>query len=308
MIEKINMDLTFIGFGEAATAFAQGWQSGPAHPDKISAYDWKTERDATRAEQFGIYARYGVRGCASLAEATSQGRLLVSVVTADQALTVAMQAGHHLQPGALYLDFNSVAPETKRAASRAVEAAGAHYVDVAVMSPVLPARLDVPLLIAGQHAGAAQEALRSFGFTSRIVEGPVGTASSIKMIRSVMVKGLEALTAECLLSARAAGVEAEVLASLEASYPGFNWPSRADYNLDRMIVHGNRRAAEMLESARTVRSLGQLGLMAQATAQWQARVGAFGLSPHTDLDGKLNSVLTALSTTEHQDRGTEYDH
>jgi 3-hydroxyisobutyrate dehydrogenase-like beta-hydroxyacid dehydrogenase len=292
------MDITFIGFGEAAAAFADGWQNSPLRPAGITAYDRKTDAVATRAGKREDYARHQVQGCDTLEEALRDAALIISTVTADEALAAARQAAAYLRAGALYLDFNSVAPETKRAACKAIEAAGGFYADVAVMSPVLPARLNVPLLVSGPHASAVRDKLAKLGFTTRNVGGPVGTASSIKMIRSVMVKGLEALTAECFLSARAAGVEAEVLASLQESYPTFDWPKRADYNLDRMIVHGTRRAAEMMEAARTVAALGQTGAMAHATAQWQARIGALGLVPPMDMDGKIDSILRAFSITE----------
>ena len=55
----------------------------------------------------------------------------------------------------------------------------------------------------------------------RVIGDKVGDASAIKMIRSVMIKGLEALTAECLLAARRAGVADAVLASLQNSDPGY---------------------------------------------------------------------------------------
>ena len=63
------------------------------------------------------------------------------------AAAVATAAARSIAPCALFCDLNSVAPQTKRAAAQAIEAAGGHYVDVAVMAPVDPARLTVPLLL-----------------------------------------------------------------------------------------------------------------------------------------------------------------
>ncbi|MBB3911192.1 DUF1932 domain-containing protein [Sphingomonas desiccabilis] len=218
----------------------------------------------------------------------------MSLVTADQALEAAECAAATIASGSVYFDGNSVAPDTKRAAARRIEAAGAHYVDVAVMAPVRPALLSVPLLLAGRHADAGQALLAQLGFSARVVPGDVGAASAIKMLRSIVIKGLEALTAECLLSARAAGVEEEVLASLDASFPRWDWRTRADYNLDRMLVHGLRRAAEMRESAATAAGLGQSGAMAAATADWQQRLGSLCLSPLPEgLAAKADAVLAA---------------
>ena len=87
--------------------------------------------------------------------------------------------------------MNSVAPDTKRAAASAIEAAGGRYVDVAVMAPVHPARLG--RAAAGQRAacrGRRATAAAALGFTDvAIVGDAVGRASTIKMLRSVMVKG-----------------------------------------------------------------------------------------------------------------------
>jgi 3-hydroxyisobutyrate dehydrogenase-like beta-hydroxyacid dehydrogenase len=237
---------TFIGFGEAGQAFAhgEGWRAFDTNPAK------------TRAP--------------SLTAALDGADVVISVVTADQALTVAREAASSIAPGALYCDMNSVAPATKQAAAAVIEAAGARYVDVAVMSPVLPARLTVPLLLGGPHAEHGAVALRGLGFTNvRIVPGDVGRASSIKMIRSVMIKGIEALTAEMLLAGDAAGVRADVLASL-----GDEWPAHADYNIERMATHGLRRAAEMEEVAKTLVALGIEPVMTRGTIARQRAIGS----------------------------------
>jgi 3-hydroxyisobutyrate dehydrogenase-like beta-hydroxyacid dehydrogenase len=284
--------IAFIGFGEAGQAFCEGW--GEAPPAPIAAYDQKTSDPDDAAAKRADFARYGVTGHADSAGAVRDATAVLSVVTADQALAAARTVATALPPDALYFDMNSVAPETKRAAAAVIEAAGGRYVDVAVMAPVQPARLSVPLLLSGPHAGAGQALLAQLGFAPRVVAGDVGTASAIKMLRSIVIKGLEALTAECLLSARAAGVEEEVLASLDASFPGWDWRTRADYNLDRMLVHGLRRAAEMRESAATAAGLGQLGAMATATADWQQRLGSLDLLPLPEgLNAKADAVLAA---------------
>nr|WP_245197618.1 DUF1932 domain-containing protein [Jiella mangrovi] len=93
-----------------------------------------------------------------------------------------------------------------------------------------------------------------------------------------MIKGFEALTAECILAARRAGVEAKVLASLQASDPGFDWQARSSYNLERMAAHGNRRAAEMEEVEKTVAALGLPPRMSAAIAAWQRQIGGLGVA------------------------------
>lgn len=237
---------SLIGFGEAGQAFAVA-------PD-WRAFDIDPER--TRS--------------VTLDAALDGADLILSVVTADQALVAARRAAGCIAAGALYCDMNSVAPATKQAAAAAIEAAGGHYVDVAVMSPVHPARQGAPLLLSGPHADAGATALNACGFTNlRVVSGEIGSASTIKMVRSVMIKGIEALTAEMMLAARAAGVEAEVLASL-----GDDWDRRAPYNLERMKTHGKRRAAEMEEVAKTLVSLNIKPIMTRGTIVRQREMAA----------------------------------
>jgi 3-hydroxyisobutyrate dehydrogenase-like beta-hydroxyacid dehydrogenase len=257
--------VALIGFGEAGMAFAGAWRVD------ARAFDIKTDDPALAADKRADYARAGIAGADTLTEALAGAKLVLSLVTADQALAAAAAAAKLIAPGALYCDFNSVAPQTKHEAARLIEAAGALYADVAVMAPVHPTGLAVPLLVSGADACAALAAL---GFSPRRIDGPVGRASTIKMLRSVMVKGIEALTAECFLAARKAGVADEVAASLDASWPGANWAAKADYNLGRMREHGLRRAAEMEEVAATLEALGQGSDMARATAEVQRRLGA----------------------------------
>lgn len=277
--------VTFIGFGEAAMAFSP-------HDGDTRGYDLKLDDAATRAAKLADFAAAGVSHADSNAAVVADALLILSLVTADQALVAAETTSATIAAGALYCDMNSVAPDTKRAAARAIEAAGGRYADVAVMAPANPGHHATPLLVSGPHAGDAAEALRGIGFTKvEIVEGPIGAASAIKMIRSVIVKGIEALSAECFLAAHAAGVSDAVIASLDASWPGADWRRRADYNLDRMLVHGLRRAAEMEEVVKTLDALGTGSAMTRGTVERQRAIGALRLPSPNGLAAKAALIL-----------------
>ena len=216
---------------------------------------------------------------------------MLCLVTADQAVVAARDYAPMLRPGALWLDMNSVAPASKAEAATTIEAAGARYADVAVMAPVLPQRRNVPLLVSGPHAADAAETLRALGFAHVSIAGDaVGQASAIKMIRSVMVKGLEALSAECALAAAQAGVLDAVTASLDASWKPQSWAERFDYNLDRMMAHGLRRAAEMEEVAATLADLGVDPVMTRGTIQRQRDMGTLRIAPPDGLQAKLAAL------------------
>jgi 3-hydroxyisobutyrate dehydrogenase-like beta-hydroxyacid dehydrogenase len=270
-----------IGFGEAGFTFAHagGWE------DAAISYDIDASR-AAKMEECGVASA----GDAKVALADAD--LVLSLVTADQALPAARDYSPYLKPGAIWCDMNSVAPHTKQEAAEMVEAAGGRYVDVAVMAPVDPARLNVPLLFAGADALEAMMQLRELGFAkTRVVGESVGQASAIKLCRSILVKGMEALTAEMVMSASSAGVLDEVLASLDASEKHISWRERADYNLDRMLLHGRRRSAEMVESAAMIRELGITPLMTDGTIDWHKGLGELGIRPLPDgLEEKIAAI------------------
>lgn len=281
--QSLKNNFALIGFGEAGRAFATGgvWRSS------VQVFDIKTDDVFMAAAKQADYAAAGVTGCASLAQALHEVQIMLSLVTADQALAVAEAAANTIATNSFFFDMNSVAPQTKRRAAAAIEAAGGCYVDVAVMSPVYPAQLAVPLLVSGPHAAEGAARLAKLGFTNvRVVGDDVGRASTIKMLRSVMYKGIEALTAECLLACEQAGVTDEVLGSF-----GNDWSTGADYRLDRMMVHGLRRSAEMYESVKTLEGLGIEPLMTRGTAKRQAEIGGLGIAhPPEGLAGKLERL------------------
>lgn len=261
-------NIAIIGFGEAGSTFAQAAEWG----DRARIFDVAPSRYAAMAvngEMKGIPA-------STAAEALMDAALVLSLVTADQALAAARDYAPLLAPGAIWCDMNSVSPDTKRMSAQAIEAFGRHYVDVAVLAPVNPARLAVPLLLSGPAAVDAKNALDALGFThARVIGSDVGQASTVKMVRSIMVKGIEALTDEMMAAARAGGVEGEVLASLDASEKSQGWVQKADYNLERMATHGVRRAAEMEEVAKTLLALGVDPVMTRGIVLRQRQAGEY---------------------------------
>ena len=275
--------VSLIGFGEAAQAFADGagWDA----------------RGFDIANRHADFVRLGVACDRESSATVAATGLILVLVTADVSLAATRDISRDLAPGALWFDLTSVAPGTKRAAAALVEGAGGRYVDAAIMAPVHPRRRGVPILLAGPHADTGHAALAAAGFTDlRVVAGPVGAAAAIKMIRSVMIKGIEALTAECVIAAHRVGAVDEVLGLL-----GAEWAEKADYNLERMLVHGRRRADEMGEVAATLADLGVDPGMSRATAVWQRRLGR-GDAP-SGLAAKL-AFLSDRHSGESGDPGT----
>jgi len=257
--------IALIGFGEVGTIFGRDLaQQGVA----LTTYDILLDAPVSRQMLLDRARGAAVRAVDTLADAVRGADLVISAVTASSARDVARDAAAWLSPGQRFLDVNSVSPETKRGNARAVEASGAAYVEAAVMAPVPPQRLAVPMLLGGREARALAEALKAFGMNATAVAEDIGTASAIKMCRSIMIKGLEALTVECMFAARRFGAEQAVLASLDKTFPHMGWNGELpDYLVSRVAEHGRRRAAEMREVAQTLTEVGLPPTMAGATAQ-----------------------------------------
>jgi 3-hydroxyisobutyrate dehydrogenase-like beta-hydroxyacid dehydrogenase len=153
------------------------------------------------------------------------------------------------------------------------------------------------MLLAGPHADAIAPVLAALGMRVSVAGAETGAAAAIKMVRSVMIKGIEALTLECFLAASRAGVIDEVAASLKNNYPGLDWAKIVPYNLERMANHGERRAAEMEEVADTLRELGVEPLMTSATVKRQREMGQIGgqQSVRGVLDKDHATMLGAIS-------------
>jgi 3-hydroxyisobutyrate dehydrogenase-like beta-hydroxyacid dehydrogenase len=264
------MKIGFLGYGEAARAFHEGL----SRPGLVFiAYDILLDRD-DEAMADAIRSRDGV--VAGTVAALAEADWIFSAVTADQSLLAVEPLLPHLRQRQVLIDINSVSPDRKRKTASAVEAAGATYLDMAVMAPVHPRKHQTPVLIAGNPAERMLSELGALGFSVSIVGPTPGTATAIKMVRSLFVKGLEAITVEALLAAQAAGCFEEILSSLSGSFPGLDWPKFAEYQFERTTVHGRRRAAEMQESAVTLDALGLNGNLAREIAAVQDRMGAAG--------------------------------
>lgn len=283
--------LCFIGFGEAGQAFAGGFRE--AGIVEISAFDIAPDpaRVADPAQ------RLGVRLAADMPSALSGADFVFCAVTAASSLDAARAAAPHLAPGQIFIDVNSVSPGRKREAAAAFGPDG-RYIDLAIMAPVHPRGHATPCLVAGDEAAAFIEMFSPFGMALKQAGSEIGSATIIKMVRSVMVKGLEALSYECFMAARAAGVDGVILDSLKGSYPGLDWPKLVPYNVSRMLQHGTRRAAEMREVAATLRELGIDPAVTEGTVTQQERLGALGLPGDPD-DGftLLDLVADALAET-----------
>jgi 3-hydroxyisobutyrate dehydrogenase-like beta-hydroxyacid dehydrogenase len=290
------MNIALIGYGEVGRILAEDLRG-----HALAACDVKDDASmAAHAEQRGVAL------AASHITAVRGAELVISAVTASQAVAVAQACAPGLAAGAFFLDLNSASPAAKQHAAQIVDDAGGRYVEGAVMTSVPPHRIRVPVLLGGRNAAALAPLLVGLGFAPQVASDRLGVASATKMCRSVMIKGLEAMVIESFTAARHYGVEDAVIASLRETFPGVDWEKQGAYFFQRAIQHGRRRSEELREVAVTVQEAGLQPWSAAGTAErqaWVADLGddgvfgakgspTFGRSPdwRTEADRILNRV------------------
>jgi 3-hydroxyisobutyrate dehydrogenase len=288
----VPKSIGFIGFGEVGSILARDLRA--AGHARLAAFDTAFGDPGSKASRNAAQA--GIAVARSAVELAADAELVICCVTAGSALAAAGSLTGGLGHAPFVLDVNSVSPGTKREAFVAVTAAGGRYVESAVMTSVPPHGIHSPMLLGGPHAGAFLPVAEALGMRAQVFSAEVGGASSVKMCRSIMIKGLEALTTECMMTARRYGVERQVLDSLADTLPHKDWPGLARYMMSRALIHGRRRAEEVREVVRTVEEAGLEPLQSPATAlrqDWAADVGA-QLGKETLATTELETLVDAV--------------
>ena len=290
----------FIGFGEAGFNLAVGLADAGA---RLFAYDINagTPRLGEKIQQ---RARTSTTSLVDSSKTLANSAdILLSTVTANAAAEAAEQTAPFLQTRHIYADLNSVSPALKQSIEQIITSCGARFVEAAIMSPVAPHGHRVPILLGGVHARTFIDLLEPYGMRLEAISVQIGAASAVKMFRSIVVKGLEALLFECVLGASKYDADERVFASLSETFPGLEWGKLADYMVGRVLEHGVRRAREMEEVARTLSEIGIEPIMAEAIARRQEWGGNLNLS--AEVDGKAlkgyREVLRAIANANPDD-------
>lgn len=284
-----------IGYGEAGRAFGAGLARAGA---SVAAYDILVPTPDGAAIRANAAAD-GVAVCTAARDAVDGAAIVLSLVPADEARPVAAEAARHLRAGQLFMDMNSVSPREKETGAAIVEAAGARYVEATIMAPVVENGVASEVLLAGPAAAQAQDILSPLGMVLAVVGDRFGAAAAVKLCRSVIVKGFEAIVVESMLAARQYGADGAVLASLQKSDPEIDWAARADYVFERVLRHGRRRAAEMRFAGEAVSDAGFPPRLSAAIAELQdamadyagADRALFALADYREAADRIGALL-----------------
>jgi 3-hydroxyisobutyrate dehydrogenase-like beta-hydroxyacid dehydrogenase len=284
----------FIGFGALAEAFAAGLREGGA--TDVVAYARPRADGAAAAALAARLAAAGVRARPSIAEALEGADVVVAAVPASAAAGVAHASTPHLRPQAVYVDPAPLSPAAKEALADSVAHVGAQYADVAVLGTVVVDRHRVPMLASGPGAARWAEAATAHGLRVSVLDGAPGRASLVKLLRSVYMKGRDALVLEMVLAARRHGVEDAVMASIGGPGEQVPFPELASRVLTSLAVYAERRAGELHAAAELVADAGVEPLVTVAGAERLRRLGALGLreSFGGERPDNLDTVLAAM--------------
>jgi 3-hydroxyisobutyrate dehydrogenase-like beta-hydroxyacid dehydrogenase len=207
----------------------------------------------------------------SFADAVDGATIVLSVNWAIVAHEVARETRPFLGAGKIFADLNTAGPGLKAELAEIVAPSGAAFVDVAMMSPVPPLGIRVPMFLAGDGAERLAAFLHRFGTPVTVVGTRAGEAAARKLTRSVFFKGMSAAVCEALEAARAAGVEEWLRSDITKTFVGAD-ATTIDRIVDGTYKHAKRRAHEMRDASALLNDLGVPATIATATAESLERI------------------------------------
>jgi 3-hydroxyisobutyrate dehydrogenase len=297
--------IALLGFGEAGSAIARGlcaqgaWRGssddggpkpGDNAPRRVIAIDTALDQD-TRGTALGKTARnldVEIRG--TYTEALREADLVICAVQGEHALSAATSAAPLLKQGAHYLDLCTVTGKMSDEDREKIEAGGGRYIDIAVMGGFFKQGMKAPMLVAGADAELVVGWMNANGFVTTYLGPRPGSASSVKMVRSVIMKGIEALGVEALVTAERQGILKEVLGCL-GDVDSMTIGGTISMLVQTHIVHAERRWEEMGLVAKTLRETGVDPIMTEMIEKSHRRTVDAGIAP---ADGKVPPLDEAL--------------
>ena len=289
-----------IGFGELGSSLAEGL--GRAQNNLVRAYAPQRSQPAAAAALEDRLHRSGAQRSASLQEAVSGAKAVLCAVPARASRQVAEQCAPMLDRGAYYVDLATAPVKDKLRAAGAVAQAGALYVDAAVLGTVATSGFAVPIVASGPGAQGWKTLVQPEGLVVDVLDGPAGDATRLKLLRSVYMKGRDALVLEMMLAARRYGLEDRVAESIKGPGETVPFPALAERVLCALAVHAERRAQELLASSEVVRAAGVDPVISRAGAEVLSNLAALELREAFDRERPSSSEEVLATIDERSGR------
>ncbi|MCM3791198.1 NAD(P)-binding domain-containing protein [Domibacillus indicus] len=195
-----------------------------------------------------IISKIGANAAERIEQIGEYCDVILSLVSSSASETVAEGVVKGIKKGAIFLDLTTSTPQVKVRSETLIASNNGIYVDASIMGTVATEQMQIPLLIAGEHSEKVELLLNSVGFNAQAINHPNGRAASIKLLRSIFMKSLEALTLETLITAKHYEVSDEVMQSISKTINNNDFSTFAEALITTHVIHKNRRYKEVLDS------------------------------------------------------------
>jgi len=262
--EDKHMNIAIIGAGEVGRTYAKAVAEQSAHT-AILCDPYPNDKALRLASEAGLELHRQAGPWLAAAD-----RVWLCV-TGDMALPACRDLLSHLRPAAVIVDLTTAAPADKQTAFHLAAEHHIQYVDAVILGAIALTGAATPLLAAGS---AGDEAMRDFadlGAPIRVLpQARPGDAAALKLLRTILTNGLEALAVECLVAAEKQGIRAELYEAMsDVDAAGF--ASFLDMLVRTHIQHSERRWHEVRRAEAQLTSLGLPATMLSASQEVFAR-------------------------------------
>lgn len=283
------MRIAIVGCGEVGSTYARALLAAGDHDVVIDdprpeVAAWAAEHDLTLHRTAGPW----------LADVDAAW----VCVAGDLAHRVITQMHEYLARGVTIIDLTTASPEDKARSAVLLGDRGV-YIDAVIMGAIAMNGVATPLLGAGPHAEGAMSVLADLGAPVRTLpDAAPGDAAALKLLRSVLTKGLEALGVECLVAAERMGVRDQLPAVLADIDAGGLTPF-VDAVVRTHPLHAKRRQHEVHRAGLQLAGHGgNPSLLAATEERFAATVAAaHAAPPPPDVADHVDDAVRWLLTT-----------
>lgn len=292
------MKLGFIGFGEAAYHLCVGL--GQEGSIQMCATDKMAQDPNLGSLILRRAADAGVTLVSSATQAVDWADIVFAAVPSSVTMEACREAKGALRPGQIYADVSASTPRTKQSIWEALQETGVLFVDAAMLGSLPKDKHKVPITASGNGAEAFRAAMTPYGMNISVIGETAGSASAIKLVRSVYMKGLSMLMLEMMLAADAYGITEEVVSSISRSLDRIPFVNHLDRLVASSAIHCRRRAAELKGSEEMLREEEIPSRMTAAAKEWLEALENYDFP--SARPGGWQAVVEAMRKTERREQ------
>jgi 3-hydroxyisobutyrate dehydrogenase-like beta-hydroxyacid dehydrogenase len=280
-----------LGLGEGGSYLAQALAAAKSAPNLL-AYDAaiaSPEAAALREKASTL----GLDLHEDIGEWVGAVDFVFSLVPGSAAVAAARTLRPVMRPGAVFVDLNSITAAMVHEIAAIFDGSGIELVDGAVLGN-FRAGGRVPVLLAGARAEAVRDLLAGEMLRPECIAGQPGDASAIKMLRSVLMKGLEALFVESLVAAEVQGLRPAFMQAF-GDLDERSFGTTMEVQTVTHLVHAARRLGEIERVQSILQADGVDDTMTEASRQLYAKTVAAGVAPVSGEPLSLDETLQVLT-------------